>query len=231
MPLEAAQLLLPMAKRWSAPSTKTRAVSTSVPATAPISGGTGNFVVKPASLEISLSGSNQTAADHTGTVYTTAGSAFTATVTAKDSEGSTTPNFGNESPAESVALAHALAAPSGGASGTLSGSLSKTGSGIFSGSYSFSEVGIINLSASIADSNYLGTGNVTGTLNNVGRFTPHQFALGSLSNGALADECSADGGFTYTGQSFGFSSAPTFTVTAQNSSAATTTNYTGNYAN
>ena len=195
-----------------------------------INGGTGNFVVRPASLELTLSGSNQTAADHNGSVYTTAGSNFAVTVTAKDSEGSTTPNFGNESPAETIELNHTLVAPSGGAVGTLSGGLSKTGSGIFSGNFNYSEVGIINLIANITDNSYLGTGNVTTTMNNVGRFTPHQFAIGSLGDGALADTCSADGGFNYTGQSFGYSSAPAFTITAQNAAGATTTNYTGNYA-
>jgi hypothetical protein len=191
-----------------------------------INGGTNNFVVKPASLNIALSGSNQTAADPNGTVYTSAGSDFTVTVTAQDSEGSTTFNFGNESTPETIALVHALAQPAGGASGALNGSLSKTGSGLFSSTFNYSEVGIINLTADIGDDDFLGTGNISNTLNDIGRFTPQQFALTGLDAGAL-EHAIATGFFSYTGQSFGFSTTPNFTITAQNALGATTTNYTG----
>ncbi|MEM7206812.1 MAG: DUF6701 domain-containing protein [Pseudomonadota bacterium] len=194
-----------------------------------ISGGTNQFVVKPDSLEVTVSGSDTTAADENGSVYATAGGDFTLTVTAKDSAGDTTPNFGNESSPETIATSHALVAPSGGSAGALSGSMSKTGAGIFSGTRQFSEVGIVNLTAEIADNDYLGAGDVTGTLNNVGRFTPHQFALTSTDSGELNHACSG-GSFSYIGQAFGYAGAPTFEVTAQNASGITTTNYTGAYA-
>jgi len=58
------------------------------------------------------------------------------------------------------------------------------------------EVGIINLTPSVADGNYLGAGNVTGTTSGaVGRFTPHHFTV------AVTQACS--GSFTYAGQPFG----------------------------
>jgi len=87
----------------------------------------------------------------------------------------------------------------------------------------YSEVGIITLTPEVADGDYLGTGNVTGTTTgNIGRFVPDHFAI---TAGTPVPGCGAS--FTYFGQD-GFSTP--FTITAQNAANSTTRNYTGNFA-
>jgi MSHA biogenesis protein MshQ len=199
--------------------------------------GTSNaFVVKPGGLVIS--GIKQTAspylvnpaaADQTGAVFVKAGESFTATVTATTSAGAVTPNYGQETApfAESVLLTQSLVLPSGGSGGTLS---NYTVSGFTNGAatatnLAWSEVGIITLTASVGDGDYLGAGDFTGTTTgNVGRFYPAQFAI---SGATLTNACTAGTAFTYFGED-GFTTA--FTLTAQNLSGVTTTNYNGVFA-
>lgn len=199
-----------------------------------LSGGTGTFVVKPARLQLVLGGSNQTAANENGTIYTQAGQPFTVEVTAQDSEGDTTPNFGNEAAVDTIQLTHSLVAPSGGSLGSLLGNLSRTGQGVFSGSASWSEVGIIDLTADLGDNDYLGTGNLIVTQSNLGRFVPQGFALSGLNGGSFqaANQCTGSGGddFTYSGQTFGYGVAPDFIATAISATGSATTNYTGVFA-
>jgi serine acetyltransferase len=193
-----------------------------------ISGSSGNFVVKPASLNIELSGTNQHADDHQGSVYKAAGSDFTLTVTARDYEGDTTPNFGNEDIAVIPALTHSLYLPDSGVEGVLNGELSrKTNPAEFTGSFNWSEVGIIHLSTSISD--YLGAvdADVSSTLNNVGRFTPAKLVIEIIDNGTFTSaNTKGIEDFTYVGQAFSYGIAPSFRVTAQNESSNTTLNYT-----
>ena len=59
----------------------------------------------------------------------------------------------------------------------------------------------------------------------VGRFVPDHFAV-SLNAPVLAPAC---GGFTYLGQTFGYTTAPVITVTAQDFANNTTTLYAGNW--
>jgi hypothetical protein len=198
-----------------------------------ISGSSGNFVVKPASLNIELSGTNQHADDHQGSVYKAAGSDFTLTVTARDYEGDTTPNFGNEDIAVIPALTHSLYLPDSGVEGVLNGELSrKTNPAEFTGSFNWSEVGIIHLSTSISD--YLGAvdADVSSTLNNVGRFIPASFEITINESGTLDNICTAgQGSFSYIGQPFGYFFEPAFTVSAKNALIipSTTVNYQGNF--
>ncbi|MEM7563098.1 MAG: DUF6701 domain-containing protein [Pseudomonadota bacterium] len=197
-----------------------------------LNGNSNVFVVQPASFEIVLSGSNQTALDHTGTAYTSAGTDFSVTVTAKDSEGDTTASYGNETSAESISLSHSLVLPGGGVSGTLSGGLGLSGPAEFSGTFNYSEVGIIDLTASVGDGDFLGTGNITSTFSNVGRFTPASFEVNVTNSGWLENTCQTGlNPFTYIGQDFGYLVNPTFDVTAKSALAPTTTtqNYRGNF--
>jgi predicted acyltransferase (DUF342 family) len=193
-----------------------------------ISGSSGDFVVKPASFDIALSGTNQHAADHNGSVYIAAGNDFTITITAKDSEGDPTPNFGNENVPVIPTLTHSLYLPNSGVEGVLNGDLSQnTNPAEFTGSFNWSEVGIMHLSTSITD--YLNAVNsdVSSTLNNVGRFIPASFEI-TTTNGTLDNTCLAgQGSFSYIGQPFGYLITPTFTVTAKN--ALTTQSITINY--
>jgi predicted acyltransferase (DUF342 family) len=204
-----------------------------------ISGSSSDFVVKPASFDIALSGSNQTASDQDGSVYISAGSDFTITVTAKDSEGDTTPNFGRENSAVIPSLTHSLFSPNPGVAGNLSGNLSKNSDPAeFTGSFNWSEVGIINLTASIED--YLSPmaatdADVSSTLDNVGRFTPASFSITLPQNGVFENanaSVSADNTHTYIGQPFSYGTAtrPAFTLNALNASGGITQNYSGDWS-
>ena len=204
-----------------------------------LAGNSNAFVVRPAALTVSAiqctsyaagscattaiasPGNNPAASSATGTAFIPAGKAFSATVTAVDSAGNATPNFGQETTPKTVRLAATLVQPSGGAAPALNNDSSF---GAFSGgaatgsSFNWPEVGIITLSPSLTDSDYLGTGNVSGTASgNVGRFIPHHFDVAATA---------ACGSFSYAGQAF------SATLTARNglSTPTTTLNYDGSGA-
>ncbi|KAK6022384.1 hypothetical protein OSTOST_11921 [Ostertagia ostertagi] len=136
-----------------------------------------------------------------------------------------------QTPAEGVRLTHALVLPAGGASGSLA---NPTGFGSFTSgvatgtTFNWSEVGIITLTPSVADADYLGTGDVTGTASgNVGRFVPAGFALSNpVVTHRVAAACSPASAFTYLDENFQLA----FTLTAQSASGTTTTNYEGSFA-
>ncbi|WP_019528129.1 DUF6701 domain-containing protein [Dasania marina] len=183
-------------------------------------GSSNPFVVKPASFEIQIAG-NPAATDASGNAFITAGTDFPVTVLVLDAEGDITPNYGNESAPESVSLSHALVGPGpiAAEAGILSGSLTKTADGTYTGNYSWDEVGIIALTAGVASSDYLGAGNVTTTLDYVGRFTPHHFIVDTdaiLPGGS---------GYSYLGQEF----IAQYEIHAVNANGVRTKNYTGLY--
>ncbi|WP_353739307.1 DUF6701 domain-containing protein, partial [Accumulibacter sp.] len=138
-----------------------------------------------------------------------------------------TRNFGKEAPPESVMLSRALASglveltnnPALGnpaAFGSFNnGSASNT-------TLNWSEAGIITLTPSVGDGNYLGAGETVGiTSGKVGRFYPDHFAI------TASPPSAGCGTFTYFGQD-GFTTP--FTLTAQNTANVTTRNYTGSFA-
>jgi MSHA biogenesis protein MshQ len=152
--------------------------------------GSTSFIASPASFEFT--------AYPTGT--TRAGSAFSATLRARNSAGNTAPNFGRESPtAQAPTLSHVKATPTGtgSSSGTFSGSLGAFSNGSATASnLVWSEVGRIDLKADLAS--YLGTGTaVTGSTGAagtaLGRFIPHHFDVVATP---------ACGSFSYAGQPF-----------------------------
>ncbi len=190
----------------------------------PLSGNSNAFVVKPGGFTVT--GIKQTATPFlanpaattaSGSKFVKAGESFTATVTATTSTGATTPNYGRETAPEGVLLTRALVAPAGGATGTLNNGTIAGGS-FSSGvstptNLSWSEVGIISLTPSVADADYLGAGTVTGTpVANVGRFVPDHFDT------AVVQGC-ATGNFSYSGQPF------TAQLTPKNLAGAITQNY------
>lgn len=204
-----------------------------------LDGNSNAFVSRPAGFTVT--GIAQTAAPNaanpgataaTGGRFVKAGEAFGATVTATTATGAAAPNFGRESSPEGVRLTPALVLPAGGSSGTLSNGVIAGGSftnGVASvNDLAYSEVGIVTLTPAVADGNYLGAGNVTGTTTgNVGRFVPAQFALSAPTlthRAALA--CAPAAGFTYLDENFRLA----LTLTAQNTAGATTSNYTGAFA-
>ncbi|MCG2576766.1 hypothetical protein LZ012_07145 [Dechloromonas sp. XY25] len=209
-------------------------------------GATGsNFVVKPYSLlltDIKRTAAPQTvnpgASDATGGAFVRAGENFSATVTAVNSTCSANlasyallssvptsciaPNYGRESTAEGVAVSSALVAGLGlGANPSISNA---SAFGSFSaGSASnttlaWDEVGIITLTPTIRDGDYLGSGaESVQTSARVGRFYPDHFDV------TVTPQC---GGFVYGGNA---AAGQPFTVktVAMNgrSPVAVTTNY------
>jgi len=203
-------------------------------------GGTSNsFVVKPASFSVTnvrqTAGpaiANPAAASATGGMFVKAGEAFTATVTSLTAGGAATPNFGRETSPEGVVLTPALVLPAGGSSGTLANATiaggSFTNGAATPTTLSYSEVGIVTLTPSIADGSYLGAGNVSGgTSGNIGRFVPARFAVSNTSvlhRAGLA--CAPASTFSYLGENIRLG----LTLTAQNLGGATTANYSGSFA-
>jgi MSHA biogenesis protein MshQ len=204
---------------------------------ATLSGSTNAFVVKPGGFTVTSGSIKQTAspqltntgaADAAGNKFVKAGEAFTATVSAVTSGGTATPNFGRETVPEGVTLTVNLVAPSGGVAPALSNgaiagaSFGGAGSATVT-TLAWSETGIITLTPSLTDGDYLGAGNVTGTTTgNIGRFYPDHFAV---TQGATTPACGNV--FSYFGQD-GFATA--FTLAAQNVGNTTTQNYTGSFA-
>jgi MSHA biogenesis protein MshQ len=202
-----------------------------------IRGATSAFVSRPADFVLSnvRNGAgtiiNPQAVDAVGPIFIAAGTDFQTTVTALDAEGDPTPNYGQEIVPESVRLDVELVAPVGGASPGIG---AVTGFGAFAAGtatgfdFTWSEVGIMQLRPGIGDSDYLGAGDVSGSLSeNIGRFVPNQFAL-AFNTPVLETQCTV-GSFTYTGESFNYLIAPQITATAQSAGGSTTLNYTGSF--
>ena len=188
-----------------------------------VTGSSNEFISKPADLVVSVASNPATTASGSG--FITASTNFNVGVQAKNALGGTTPNFGQESSAETAKVALvALTYPTGGSNaGTLtSGSYSLSGSTDGAGTVvaSFNEVGTITLRAEIGDGDYLGVGNVTGTTSgNIGRFYPNQFVL---SSDGVIDACTPGTDFTYMDAP---NLAIAYTITAKNAAGATVTHY------
>jgi hypothetical protein len=205
--------------------------------TAPVmSGSSGNIVVKPYNFVISGTGIPGTTSP-SGSIFGKAGQPFTATVTVLTSDGMVAGSYGNESTAEGIKLQSAsMAAPSGGRNGSdnlgtigNATAFSKVSPGVFKGtSFTFDEVGSINLRARVKSGSYLSAGDVVGATALVGRFTPDHFDVTGNSP-QFATGCTA-GSFTYLDQPFVYSLAPTITVQAKAYSNPISSNYvTQNY--
>jgi MSHA biogenesis protein MshQ len=153
-----------------------------------------------------------------------AGTNFSATVTAKNNVGNPTPNFGKETSPEGVTLSFSKYQPTGvgAVNGIFSGSVGAFNNGVAIGAnFNWSEVGTIDLNATLASGNYLTSGvaaatGTTGATGAVGGFIPDHF------NTVVTQGCSA-GSYSYSGQPFGVQ------VKAMNGAATTvvTQNYDG----
>jgi len=175
------------------------------------------FVVKPAGFVLSNikrtrdGFANPGASNATGSGFVKSGEAFSATVTAVNSQGAATPNFGHAVLPEQVALLATLVSPAGGntplincADSNNALTCDSTGStniplfgtftdGVATGvNFAWDEVGVITLTPHIADGNYMGAGEVTGTPSgNIGRFTLGKFSLQNPLLENRSDLCSA----------------------------------------
>jgi hypothetical protein len=197
-----------------------------------IRGSTGTFVSRPAGFVVSNikrtsdAFANPAATTAGGTVFIAAGRPFTATVTAVESGGAATPNYGKETPAESVKFDASLVLPASGNAPAVSGSPGSFSAGAATGTaFSWSEVGIIKLVPRVADGSFLGSGDFVGAATgNVGRFIPDNFTV-ALNSPVIGTSCSA-GGFSYLGQPLSYTVAPVITATARSFSGGITQNYT-----
>jgi MSHA biogenesis protein MshQ len=193
--------------------------------------GSGQFVVQPYTFVLSNvkrtsdNLANPAASTASGSVFAAAGAPFTATVTARNAQGTATPNFGRETAPATVALTPTLVLPTTGRNPAVTGSFGTfTGGSATGTSFAWSEVGIVTLTPSV--SNYLGSGAVAGTTSgNVGRFVPNAFAV-AQNTPVIGTTCSS-GTFSYVGQPFTYLVPPIATLTAQAVGGATTQNYTG----
>ncbi len=177
--------------------------------------GSGSFIAAPASFAFSAI----TAAP------IKAGTNFNATVTVRNAAATpvAAPNFGKETAPEGVTLSFSKYQPTGAGAvnGIFSGSVGAFSNGVATATnLNWSEVGTIDLTATLTSGSYLGSGftatGTTGTTGAVGRFIPDHFDT-AIINGCMG--C----GFTYSGQPF------TVTVTAKNGlvTPTTTVNYDG----
>jgi MSHA biogenesis protein MshQ len=198
-----------------------------------IRGSTSTYVSRPANFVVSnikrtsTGFANPAANTAAGAVFLPAGQPFTVTVVAVESGGSATPNFGKESPAESVKFGTTLVLPTSGDASVISGTFGSFAGGTATGTaFSWAEVGIVSLVPRISDGDYLGAGDVVGVATgNVGRFIPNNFAV-ALNTPVFTAGCTP-GGFTYVGQPILYTVAPIITATAQALGGTTTSNYTG----
>jgi MSHA biogenesis protein MshQ len=200
----------------------------------------GSFVVKPGGFVLSNivqtaspNTMNPAATSATGTKFVKAGEQFSVTVTATTcmpgvtncisptAVPQATPNFGLESPAESVKLNSTLVTGLGltdiPAIASVTGFTSFTG-GVSTGTdFSWPEVGIVTLTPSLKSGNYLSVaGDTAGTVSgNVGRFYAASLGVtsGSITNRtdfSCTSPCIAPDAFTYMGESM----SAVFTLTA-----------------
>jgi len=194
-----------------------------------VSGSSAEFVVKPAGFVLTeiKPTSNQLGRCSVATtpaptivcsstaagsaLFAKAGEAFSVTVTAKNSQGNATPNFGKESTAATVALTPAAVLSGMTNVPSISGTFGTFSGGMASGSsFSWGDVGVITLTPSVAD--YLGGGGVTGTTSSsIGRFVPDHI------DAVVTEACAS--GFTYSRQPFALD------LTARNLANGVTVNY------
>lgn len=175
--------------------------------------GNDSFTAAPASFLVS--------APATATGKIKAGETFEATVTAKNSEGATTPNFGRETTSETVSMTHTLCAPSpsatpAGVAGTLTSSVGPVTGGTAKATLTWSEVGQIELTATLKSNNYLSSGlSAAGNTSNASSVTSAAPATAACSGGGRVGRFTPDHfdvtiakplGFYYSGQPLTISS-------------------------
>ncbi|GAB1259530.1 DUF6701 domain-containing protein [Aurantivibrio plasticivorans] len=167
-----------------------------------ITGTSSEFVVQPDSFEVTAvetpAAIPNPGTTSSGSGFVAAGDPFTVVVEARNASGNLTPNYGNEITAESVTVNLAnLTFPIGGSVGALTNpsSFSVSNPGEFTNiSLSWNEVGTMQISASVADADYLGTGDIAGNASSdIGRFYPVNF---DLVASAVNNSCVA-GSYTY----------------------------------
>lgn len=202
-------------------------------------GTTDPFVSRPKMLVLTAPAANKASnpASASNAAFTSAGTPFTLTVSAYTG-GSTSqlaPNFGRESPAAVVVIDTKVATDNVGnyfpemALGTqpFSGSFGAFSGGQASGSFTYAEVGIINVTARLDDDDYLGSGRVDSVSVNLGRFFPAWFDTVVVPPMPCHTKLNCPAsivGMAYSKQAFDVQ------VLARNAAGATVKNYQGAFA-
>jgi MSHA biogenesis protein MshQ len=162
--------------------------------------GTGSFIAAPASFAFS----NITA----GLIK--AGNAYSASITARNSSNTATPNFGLEAAPEGVTLSPNLVAPVGGNNPAIGNNIISGGnftSGVANlSNLSWGEVGLITMTAKLTNPTYLGTTfTASGISGNTGPFIPDHFdtvtSAGMVCPVGLTCPTQFNG-YVYSGQAF-----------------------------
>ncbi|MDR7332500.1 DUF6701 domain-containing protein [Roseateles asaccharophilus] len=201
-----------------------------------LTGDSGPFVTKPARFSITQittpTGVANPGKDSPPDKFVKAGTPFSASITALTSGGVATPNFGKEAAPEGVLLAPTLVEPAGGATGTI-GNATIAGGDFTNGvakvtNLRYSEVGLMTLKGSVADTNYLGAGDTAPAAavasETIGRFIPAGFtATAAAPTHRAGLTCVPASAFTYLDENFGLR----FTLTAVNAQGDVTRNYAG----
>jgi MSHA biogenesis protein MshQ len=240
---------------------KLHARNTLTPSFENMLGSSNEVVVRPFGFYVSVAG-NPGATGPTGSIFTSAGTTFSATARAvlwdaaddadndgqADGHGDGDPannadlsdniaalNYGQETVKEALTLSSSLVAPAAGNNPALAGGTGIASFAAGSGttvSVRYDEVGIIEISAGLSDTDYLGIGTtetakILGSSGYVGRFTPDYFSVWT-NTPSFGTGCGA-GGFTYMSQPFTYSTAPVLTAAALSATGTTTQNYTGSW--
>ncbi|NOH55732.1 MSHA biogenesis protein MshQ [Vibrio coralliilyticus] len=198
--------------------------------------GSSNFVSAPKYLTVTAENSSGgtgacSSADTSCSVFAKAGESFTLKVTAYNQDDEVTPNYKHSG----ITISHSLVEPSTGSTGSISATSYNHVpilNGTNSVTQSVSEVGVFNFMATPPSSFY---GNTTktiaaGSTGNIGRFTPAYFELPTMSTDILntpllLGACSQSPKFSYIGQSFGYSTNPTLTLSPKAVDGSAVSNY------
>ena len=201
-----------------------------------IMNGNDTFVSVPVGIAVFSTNSAAacTSGDATCTAFTSAGTTFplqakaacwTSDTDTDLSDNPATPNF----LLNNIALSHSLIAPGGGQLGSLGVTtfdMVAADNGIHTINESVSEVGVFRITATPPSAGYFGATVPAGTSANIGRFTPHHFALASGTLTNRIDITSCGDAFTYMDEPFRLD----FALRAENAANVLTRNYIGTFA-
>ena len=197
---------------------------------------TGNFIVRPSSIAFTAVQGNASyvaPVDATSAKLVDADTPFSVTIAARDATGTTTPNFGRETTAQSPVITASLVAPTVAEGGILGSFVPPSTMTFYNGSATFTtqygDVGIIALTATLADYLGGGTGTLTSASGNIGRFGPNKIVVTETVLVNRVDSPIAPGasgaGFNYMGEKL----RATFKVVAQNANGVALNNYRGTW--
>ena len=189
--------------------------------------GSDNATFKPVGFYVYTTTSNWEADNGSNsTVFKKAGTNFNLTAKAVCWESDTDVSLYNNTKTSNynknnILITSSLIAPASGTNGELSEKYLNFNNGIASiDNQTYSEVGIIKIT--VKDSDYLGTGSIIGTSENIGRFIPDHFIFTKINDGILQEKCST---FNYIGDTTTYSTPPSFKIIAKNKDNQTTKNY------